>query len=67
MSVINIAELWCMWYLWCMHCEGCGFCLPTLECPACGKAHPNPNKWVFQKWCEEVDVDEVLIANRLDT
>ena len=47
-------------YLWCMHCEECGFCLPTLECPVCGRAHPNMDNWLFQKWCREVDVEEVL-------
>ena len=49
-------------YLWCMHCEGCGFCLYTLECPVRGGAHPNTDKWLFQKWCQEVDVEEVLTA-----
>ena len=49
-------------YLWCMHCEGCGFCLHTLECPGRGRAHPNTDKWLFQKWCQEVDVEEVLTA-----
>ena len=49
-------------YLWCMHCEGCGFCLHTLECPVRGRAHPNTDKWLFQKWCQEVDVEEVLTA-----
>ena len=49
-------------YPWCMHCEGCGFCLPTLECPVPGRAHPNTDKWLFQKWCLEVDVEEVLTA-----
>ena len=38
-------------YLWCMHCEGCGFCLRNLECPIRGRAHPNTDKWLFQKWC----------------
>ena len=45
-----------------MRYEGCGFCLPTLEYPH-GRAHPNTNRWVFQKWCEEMDVQEVLIAS----
>ena len=45
-----------------MHCEGCGFCLHTLECPVRGRAHPNTDKWLFQKWCQEVDVEEVLTA-----
>ena len=49
-------------YLWCMHCEGCGFCLHTLECPVRGRAHPSTDKWLFQKWCQEVDVEEVLTA-----
>ena len=49
-------------HLWCMHCEGCGFCLHTLECPVRGRAHPNTDKWLFQKWCQEVDVEEVLTA-----
>ena len=49
-------------YLWCMHCEGCGFCLHLLECPVCGRAHPSTDKWLFQKWCQEVDVEEVLTA-----
>ena len=49
-------------YLWCMHCEGCGFCLHTLGCPVRGRAHPNMDKWFFQKWCQEVDVEEVLTA-----
>ena len=47
-------------YLWCMHCEGCGFCLHTLECPVHGRAHPNTDKWLLQKWCKEVDIEEVL-------
>ena len=47
-------------YLWCMHCEGCGFCLPTLVCPVRGRAHPDTDKWLFQKWCQEVDIEEVL-------
>ena len=38
-------------YLWCMHCEGFGFCLHTLGCPVRGRAHPNTDKWPFQKWC----------------
>ena len=46
-----------------MHCEGCGFCLHTLECPVRGRAHPNTDEWLFQKWCQEVDVEEVLTAN----
>ena len=46
-------------YLWCLHCEGCGFCL---QCPVRGRAHPNTDKWLFQKWCQEVDVEEVLTA-----
>ena len=45
-----------------MHCEGCGFCLHTLECPVRGRAHPSTDKWLFQKWCQEVDVEEVLTA-----
>ena len=49
-------------YLWCMHCEGCGFCLHTLECPVCGRAHPNTDKWFFEKWRQEVDVEDVLTA-----
>ena len=49
-------------YLWCMHCEGCGLCLHILECPVRGRAHPNTDKWPFQKWCQEVDVEEVLTA-----
>ena len=49
-------------YLWCMHCEGCGFCLHTLCCPVRGRAHPNTDKWLFQKWCQEVEVEEVLTA-----
>ena len=49
-------------YLRCMHCEGCGFCLHTLECPVRGRAHPNTDKWLFQKWCQEVDVEEVFTA-----
>ena len=42
--------------------EGCGFCLHTLECPLRGRAHPNTDKCLFQKWCKEVDVEEVLTA-----
>ena len=53
-------------YLWCMHCEGCGFCLHTLECPIRGRAHPNTDKWLFQKRCQEVDVEEVLTATLLN-
>ena len=49
-------------YLWCMHCEGCGFCLHTLECAVLGRAHPSTDKWLFQKWCREVDVEEALTA-----
>ena len=49
-------------YLWCMHCEVCGFCLHTLECPVCGRAHPNTDKWLFQKSCQEVEIEEVLTA-----
>ena len=49
-------------YLCCMHFEGCGFRLPTLECPVHGRAHTNIDKWLFQKWCHEVDVEEVLTA-----
>ena len=49
-------------YLWCMHCEACGFCLHTSECLVRGTAHPNTDKWLFQKWCKEVDVEEVLTA-----
>ena len=49
-----------------MHCEGCGFCLHTLECPVCIRAHPNTDKWLFQKWCQEVDVEEVLTATLLN-
>ena len=41
---------------------GVGFCLHTLECPLRGRAHPNTNKWLFQQWCQEVDVEEVLTA-----
>ena len=32
----------------------------TLECPVRGRAHPD--KLLFQKWCQEVDVEEVLTA-----
>ena len=49
-------------YVWCMHCEGSGFCLHTFECPVRGRAHPNTDKWLFQKWCQEVDGEEVLTA-----
>ena len=49
-------------YLWCIHCEGCGFCLPTLECPVRGRAHPNTDKGLLQKWRHEVDFEEVLTA-----
>ena len=49
-------------YLWCMHCEGCGLCLLTLECPVRGRAHPSMDTWLFQKWCQEVNVEEVLTA-----
>ena len=52
-------------YSWCMHCEGCGFCLPTLVCQVRGRAHPNTDKWPFQKWGQEVDVEEVLTATLL--
>ena len=45
-----------------MHCERCGFCPHTLECPVRGRAHPNTDKWLFKKWCQEVDVEEVLTA-----
>ena len=27
-------------------------------------AHPNTDKWLFQKWCQEVDVEEVLTTMR---
>ena len=46
-------------YLWCMQC---GFCLHTLDSSVRGRAHPNTDKWLFQKWCQEVDVEEVLTA-----
>ena len=36
--------------------------MPTLESPIRGSAHPNTNKWLFEKWCQEVDVEEVLTA-----
>ena len=49
-------------YVWCMHYEGCGFCVHTLECPVRGRVHSNTDKWLFQKWCQEVDVEEVLTA-----
>ena len=51
-------------FLWCMNCEGCGFCLPTLVCPVVvlGWPHPNTDKLPFQKWCQEVDIEEVLTA-----
>ena len=49
-------------HLMCMHCGGCGFCVPTLECLDCGRAHPNENKSLFQKWCLVVDVLEGLTA-----
>ena len=29
----------------------------TLECVVCGRVHPNPNKWVFQKWHGEMQTD----------
>ena len=45
-----------------MHCEGCGFCLHTLDCPVRGRAHPNTDKWLFQNWCQDADVEEVLTA-----
>ena len=45
-----------------MHGEGCGFCLPILVCLVRGRAHPNTDKWLFQKWCQEVHVEEVLTA-----
>ena len=35
-------------------------CQHTLECPVRARAHPNTDKWLFQKWCQEVDVEEVL-------
>ena len=37
--------------------------LSTLVCPISGRAHPNTDKWPFQKWCWEVSVEEVLTAN----
>ena len=45
-----------------MHCEQCCFSLHTLECPVRGRAQPNTDKWLFQKWCWEVAVEEVLTA-----
>ena len=47
-------------YLWCMHREGYGFCVYSLEFPVRGRAYPNTDKWLFQKWCQEVDVEEVF-------
>ena len=49
-------------YPWCMHCEGCGFCLNILECPVRGRPHPNTDKWLFPKWCGELDVQEILTS-----
>ena len=49
-------------YLWYVHCEGCGFCLPILECTLRGRACPNRDKWLFPKWCQEADVEEVFTA-----
>ena len=45
-----------------MHCEGGGFCLQNLECPVRGRAHPNTDKLLFQKWCKEVGIEGVLTA-----
>ena len=41
----------------------------VFACPfwsICGRAHPNTDKWLFQKWCQEVDVEEVLTATLLE-
>ena len=44
----------------------CNMCMCTRRCPVMflvpGRAHPNTDKWLFQKWCQEVDVEEVLTA-----
>ena len=48
-----------------MHCEGCGFCLPTLECLVRGRAHPNTDKWLFQKWRWQANIEEILTATLL--
>ena len=46
-----------------MHCERCGFYVHTLECPICRRARPNTDEGIFQKCCQEVDVEDVLTAN----
>ena len=39
--------------------KGVAFVCP-LWCLVRGRAHPNKDKWLVQKWCQEVDVEEGL-------
>ena len=55
MFVVNVEEQ----HLQCMHDQGC---LHTVECPIRGRAGLNIDKWLFERWGEEVDVDHVLVA-----
>ena len=55
-------QCWRIVRLWCMHCEGGGFCLHSAESYMHGRAHPNTYKWLFERWCEEVDVYHVMVA-----